>query len=235
MNVKDILKLQDIDSEIDELISEKKNLDKKIQEHLDRSKVNQLEKRVDSFKEEVEEHEKEHKRKQDSLERLELKIKGEEEKLYSAKGMKAKEVETLQKEVESLKRRDKKLKEEISLSEERLSKNKERLEKAVKLLDDFREDTEGELKEIKKRLKEIDGKIKKLQKKRKSAEKKVDNKHLKIYRALKQRHGGAVITKIEEEACSGCYIELSKEEIEEIENNPEKLHQCSNCGRIVYK
>lgn len=57
---------------------------------------------------------------------------------------------------------------------------------------------------------------------------------LTIYSAMRARHGGVAIARIERRTCSGCHVDLSPMEYDRVKSTPAgEVAECPNCNRFV--
>ncbi len=55
-----------------------------------------------------------------------------------------------------------------------------------------------------------------------------------LYASLKARHGGMGIAQLERHTCTGCHVDLSQVEYEEVVHTPAgELPECPHCGRLL--
>lgn len=57
---------------------------------------------------------------------------------------------------------------------------------------------------------------------------------LATYTALRARHGGVAIARIERRTCGGCHVDLSPMEYDQVKSTPDgEIAECPNCNRFV--
>ena len=62
----------------------------------------------------------------------------------------------------------------------------------------------------------------------------LDATALDVYAATRKRHGGIGFVSIEGRSCSGCHVDMSQGEFEQVRSAPAgELPECPNCGRLV--
>jgi predicted nucleic acid-binding Zn-ribbon protein len=55
-----------------------------------------------------------------------------------------------------------------------------------------------------------------------------------MYAATRKRHGGVGFVSIDGRSCSGCHVDMSQGEFEQLRSAPAgELPECPNCGRLV--
>jgi predicted nucleic acid-binding Zn-ribbon protein len=62
----------------------------------------------------------------------------------------------------------------------------------------------------------------------------LSEQEMSLYASLKARHGGMGIAQLERHTCTGCHVDLSQVEYEQVVNTPQgELPECPHCARLV--
>ncbi len=62
----------------------------------------------------------------------------------------------------------------------------------------------------------------------------LSEREMSLYASLKARHGGMGIAQLERHTCTGCHVDLSQVEYEQVVNTPpSELPECPHCARLV--
>ncbi len=69
---------------------------------------------------------------------------------------------------------------------------------------------------------------------RSSAAAALDAAALDFYGATRKRHGGVGFVRVDGRSCSGCHVDMSQGEFEQLRSaSADELPECPNCGRLV--
>lgn len=82
-------------------------------------------------------------------------------------------------------------------------------------------------------IKVIEGRVKVLDSQRKQATPGVDPGHLSRYERILENKGGIAIVPIERNACGGCFMNVTSQQVNTIKMN-EQMVECEMCSRILY-
>lgn len=232
-----LLELQQVDTQRDSLIRERNEALKFMNDRSEQEKIEVARAKLEQFAEAVNKARLSIKRKEDAVERLKEKQQDEEKKLFSS-GISAREAEVLQKDVEHLKERIEQLTSELGQDRGKLKQIEEKFESGRKLVENYRKDYEARLAGAKKRLAELEKAVAESEEKIAVLRQQIsdiDAQALKIYDKLRQRYKGQVVCGVDRSsrACTGCYVELTPEVFELIVKEPDRIHICDNCGRIL--
>jgi len=227
-----LLDLQKADLRVDELTSIRENL-------IEREEIKRLSKRIKELRKEIENlyqekrsTELDQKRINDEASILTVKIKREEEKLYSGRITNPKELEGINKEVISLKSKmDKKETKILELMEE--------IDENLKVIQLKEKELDGNLSEIKtkelnltQREKEIDEEMSELTDRRSNLISHLDPEILKEYESLREEKGGRVVAVLEDGICSCCNMQLASIKVDSM-RDPNIFYHCNFCERIL--
>ncbi|MGC9055217.1 MAG: zinc ribbon domain-containing protein, partial [Candidatus Hydrogenedens sp.] len=191
------------------------------------------------LKQEIEDNEKTHKKlilDQRECERqitqLQEQIKKYNNQLQGVK--KNEEYQALLKEIDDIKK-------QIGLKEEEQIKIMLQMDEANLFFLEAKKRIETEIQQLKKQEEKIDKELqeviqerKELEQKKLEAQKSVNPELLSHYLRVKQRRKtGPVVVPLKDEICSGCYMQILPQVVNEIMAS-EKIHTCRHCGRILY-
>lgn len=227
-------RIQELDTRLFELGEAEKN-------HPLRGELAELAERVEALRRELDETvsrmeglKAAQKRMEDEDQRIEEKLRREEDKLMGGRVTSPKELRGLEAEVRSLKRQRDSLETELLEEMERLddlkareSERREALEVMEKEIASKAEIMEEELSGMRA---EIDG----LEQEKARLRGEVDGELLELYdRLLESKHHLAVV-KVTEGVCQGCRVELPGKEYDRFLKT-EDVFRCPNCRRILVK
>lgn len=167
------------------------------------------------------------------LELLDLKIKHEDNKLYSGTIANPKELKSIQEEVGILKGQRDDMETELL----ELLDKVDNLDSEAKELSSRIEDLEGEVKEAEEMYKKVKEDMEKetadLESEREKIKSDVSDSLLAVYEEVrKQKKQAAVI--IADGVCQGCFVELPAEEVDKMLQT-DKLWRCPQCRRILLR
>lgn len=63
----------------------------------------------------------------------------------------------------------------------------------------------------------------------------MDNENVVLYEKMKKRKAGIAMAEVENKLCTGCNQTISASLDQCLSEEPDEIHYCSNCGRIVYR
>lgn len=157
-------------------------------------------------------------------------LKKFEEKLYHVKNNKeydaiSLEIDTKKVEIESLENKVIQTLEE----EEELKKETAELSEMLKQLNQQLEENRAELAEIDMQTKEEEARL--LQERKKVADL-VEKRYFQQYERIRQAKNGLAVAHIRRSSCGGCFSAVPPQRIVEIRQGG-KLHTCEYCGRIL--
>jgi predicted nucleic acid-binding Zn-ribbon protein len=72
-----------------------------------------------------------------------------------------------------------------------------------------------------------------VQQRRAAAEAALDAPELALYAAARRRHGGIGVVRLDGRSCTGCHVDMSHAELEQVRAATEDLPECPNCGRLI--
>lgn len=56
---------------------------------------------------------------------------------------------------------------------------------------------------------------------------------LDVYAATRRRHGGVGFVRLEGRSCTGCHVDMSQAEVEQVRATIAEVPECPNCGRSI--
>jgi hypothetical protein len=228
--IRQIVRLQQIDSQIHQLFQEK-DVEKpegleKLKEEFEKEKRN-----LALFEEKVKQLQLKRKEKELELASKEENVKKAQSQLYQLKTNK--EYQAKLSEIASFKA-------DVSLLEEDVIKVLDEIEQAEKdyrtMKDRFAEE-EKKIKaqevKIREEIKEIEIKIKEMADKRSLISQDIDKETLSKYEQLLETRAGLAIVPVENESCGACHMRLTPQTINEIKMYKDFVF-CENCVRCLY-
>jgi predicted nucleic acid-binding Zn-ribbon protein len=72
-----------------------------------------------------------------------------------------------------------------------------------------------------------------VQQRRTAAAAALDPNELDTYAAVRRRHGGVGFVRVEGRSCTGCHVDMSQAELEQVRAVTSELPECPNCGRLI--
>jgi len=168
-----------------------------------------------------------------ALEDLNRRITTQEQRLYSGTGTNSKEIYALQQEVEHLRAQQSHQEEmvlEIMDAADALQEMVQRKEEALRQAEeDWTRESAAQLT----RRDQLEARGQEVQARRTKLAETVDASLLKRYDALRRVKQGRAISKVEQNLCQWCRMQLTPSELQHLRAARE-LQTCSNCGRILY-
>lgn len=227
-----LLELQKVDSTIDRLEARRRNLPEQASLDTLEERLSSLEKSVGEQQSVVDEIASRQKKLDGELESLELKIEGENARLYSGGVNNPRELADLQKEIDSLKRRKSGVEEtdlevmvEREAADAELTRLQEELEELKKTIE---EATRG--RDL--ASKDIDVHLTGGRSERDTWIPKIDSELLELYDDLRASKGGVGAAAMVDGVCQGCHMALPRQEYERV-RKAEGLVRCDECRRIL--
>jgi uncharacterized protein len=144
-----------------------------------------------------------------------------------------KEFDAITKEIDHIRQERNKINTELStigVKEENILRT---LTVQTKELNDVQKELDEKEEELEVILSDQNEDVKQLQKSRKAIVKNVELQIIEEYERIRSHLKDAVV-RIRKHSCSGCFSSVPHQKIVEIRNNPDKLYNCENCGRILY-
>ena len=228
--IKNLIKLQELDSQIISLEDEKEKLPRELEE--EKSICDDFQNQANELKRELDGLQLKRKEKEIDLESKEEHIEKFQSQLYQVKTNK--EYTALQNEINSIKADNSiieeetlKFLEEIDSKEEELKSKRAEVEQKKKALD-------LKNKEAEKKLFELERELKRLKNDREEFIPRIEKQVLLKYeKILKVKGSSLALVKIKDSSCQGCFMNLRPQLIHEVKLG-EKIIICENCSRIIY-
>jgi uncharacterized protein len=229
-----LVELQEVDSRIRQL--EHRRADLPEQRALDENAdmLQAIAAEYATTKENLEVAERKQKRLEEEINTVESRRKSEEGRMYSGLITSSKELEALRAEIASLRSRKSTLEDELLDVMERV----EELTGMVESLKARHEELTGKADELKKArdeaATEIDAELAERKAERERGAAGVAPELLETYLDMRERKGGVAVAQLEGRTCSGCRIELTAIELEEVrEHAAEGIARCAQCNRLL--
>jgi predicted nucleic acid-binding Zn-ribbon protein len=230
VSLADLLDVQEIDSHIDRLLDQRRNLPE-----LERFKANhealaEMGVELDAAKAGLKQLELALDKTEGELEMLETKL-GEHETRLFAGGMSGRETEHMRLEVQSLRGQQETIEERVLMMLEQVDPAREAvetLESKVAILDRERNELESSIKEQWKR---IDGELARYEERKREAVGPIDPDLLELYDKLREIKEGVAVAPYDHGVCGGCHMALSPSE--QVEAFAGEVPRCVHCRRIL--
>jgi len=227
--IKKLIELQQIDSEIYELSEEKER--KPLEFEAEKQKLEQKKTKLKELRDELKSVEVERKNLEIDLESKQTNVAKYESQLFQIKTNK--EYNALQKEIDGLKADNSLIEDKILELLERIdtinndiAKEKEALKTEEDAFLEFRKRYETQLEQLKEELSEFN-------KKREEIVLLIEPKTLAVYERILKNKDGLALVKVEDGTCQGCFMSLPRQTINDLRIG-EHLVACENCTRLLY-
>lgn len=221
--------LQEIDSRIDRLTDESRNLPEKIAQV--EARVAKAKGDLEAAQAGVEELQKRRREKERELQDGEARLAADRKKIMSVHN--DTEYQALQKEIAHLESANDARSEEILILLERIEQDELGVKKARLVYETTRTKAEAEIAKVRARLAQVPGELADAVAERTGFAKDVDAPLLKRYDQIRAQKGGLAIAKANGGTCQGCHITVSPLVVNKLQVYREVI-QCANCRRILY-
>jgi uncharacterized protein len=229
-----LVELQRIDTRIRQLEHRRSNLPEQRALDDNAQTLQKLAADYATTKEELELGERKQRRLEEEVTVVESRRKSEEGRMYSGLITSQKELEALRNEITSLRGRKAEL-------EDDLLEVMERVEELTGMVDSLKarhEELAGKADELTKArdeaATEIDAELEAERAARQGATSGIDAELLATYDDLRERKGGVAVAQLDNRTCSGCRIELTAIELEEVRGRAaEGMARCAQCDRLL--
>jgi predicted nucleic acid-binding Zn-ribbon protein len=229
--ISELFDLQDIDLEIDARRAATSEAESRIGESED---VESAAAAIVEREAEVQELHKKLKAAEWEVDELTNKIKPFEKKLYGGSVNNSKELASIEDDIRSLQARKRVL-------EDRALDVMSQLEEAERALAAAKEENaalasswDEEQRRLKQEMETLAAEIEQLEQKRLSQRAQIDGEALVLYDALRSKHQGRAVAKVERGTCGGCRISLPMSLLQRARSGSDVIIQCSSCERILY-
>ena len=231
MRISDLFDLQETDLEIDA----RRNAISDIESRLGESEEIEVAAAAIAEREtDVQELQKKVKSADWEVDDLTNKIKPLEKKLYGGSVHVPKELASIEEDIHSLQAR-KRVLEDKELD---VMSQLEEAERALAAAKAEHASLASEWGTEQRRLKEerdtLSGEVNDLEEKRIEQRSRIDNEALTLYDALRAKHQGRGVAKVERGTCGGCRISLPMSLLQKARSGSDVIVQCSSCERILY-
>jgi predicted nucleic acid-binding Zn-ribbon protein len=229
--ISDLYELQDTDLEIDNRRAAMSDAESRVGES---EEVAAAAEAIKEQEAQVQETHKQLRAAEWEVDDLSNKIKPLEKKLYGGTVHSPKELADLQEDIRSIQARKRVL-------EDRALEVMSQSEEAEKALEATRRDHQtlaADLEDEQRRLQEtqqaLTAEIDELEEKRAEQRSHIDAEALALYDALRAKHQGRAVAKVERGTCGGCRISLPMSTLQKARASSDGIVQCSSCERILY-
>src|SRR5579883_3470583 len=168
-----------------------------------------------------------------TLDELEQRLKQQEQRLYSGSVTNAKELYALQQEVQHLRAQQARQEEMTLEMMEATETLREAAEQKARAISEAEQSWKLANAAGVARREQLEAKLREMRGKRTELVAALDSELLKRYEGMRKIKQGRVVSKIEQNSCQWCRVILTPSEIQRVRVSPE-LQTCSNCGRILY-
>jgi uncharacterized protein len=229
-----LYRIQELDTKIYAL---KENEEK----HPLKAEIEQLEEEQEADRKELEKAEKalsetkEKQAKQESeVQRMDEKLRREEEKLYGGTVANPKELRGLQAEVRALKKQKDAFETEILEEMEKLDDMAAAANELKAHVEGRRAETDAKRDTLNQEIAEIRGELAQLDEEKQGLRGQVDEEVLELYDTLLASKHNLAVVKVVEGVCTGCRVELPGKEYDRFLKS-DSIFRCTNCRRILIK
>lgn len=227
----ELLKLQKIDSNIDNLKSSEANMPEKREKADLLVGLNRFKDKVKEVEIKLKQANLEQDKTEGELKLLEEKIKRESEKLYSGKVTNPKELSGIQIELSHLNEKKESIEEDLIMKLDETSE-----------INNLKVSYDGKIGEIESKVNklkdiieqksfEINIKVEALKSERQKQVQTIDSELLEEYEDLRSKNQGIAIAEMTNGVCQACYVELPGAEVDKMK--PGEKNYCSFCGRMI--
>ena len=183
---------------------------------------------------EVEDLRKKLRRSEQEVEDLSGKIKPLEKKLYGGSVHIPKELASIEEDIHSLQARKRILEDRELDVMSQLEEAERALAAAKQEHDKLVADWDAEQRRLGQERDTLNAEIEEFEGKREAQRSRVDAKTLSFYDALRAKHQGRAVAKVERGTCGGCRISLPMSLLQKARSGSDLIVQCSSCERILY-
>ncbi len=229
--ISDLFDLQETDLEIDSRHTTIADIETRLGES------EEVEASAETMKEreaEVEDLRKKLRRSEQEVEDLSGKIKPLEKKLYGGSVHIPKELASIEEDIHSLQARKRVLEDRELDVMSQLEEAERALAAAKQEHDKLVADWDAEQRRLGQERDTLNAEIEDFEGKREAQRSRVDVKTLSFYDALRAKHQGRAVAKVERGTCGGCRISLPMSLLQKARSGSEVIVQCSSCERILY-
>jgi predicted nucleic acid-binding Zn-ribbon protein len=197
------------------------------------ARLDELRAKVRALHAAAEAAEKELKRLIDEREAATEKRRRENDRLYSGAVTNPKELQAIQAEIDQLDRRVVDLEEKIGMQRTRVEELRGRVAKADGILAEYEAEVSRQEEGRGAEVARLEVETERLERDIARLREELPAEALKLYDRLKARFGEETVVSLAGDACGGCYVGIDDEVLQAVRREPERVHQCPNCGRII--
>jgi predicted nucleic acid-binding Zn-ribbon protein len=166
------------------------------------------------------------------LRSVEDKLKTFEQRLWSGTVRNPKELENLEKEVNALKRLRSRLDERVLQLMDEVEAAQKAVWQAQKQKEECAQTYQQHVEAYHAEKRKLETEGVRLKQERQKLAAQCDPQLLQRYEAIRQRHGGIGVSRVEGESCMVCHTKISTSALRAIKNG--QIVQCENCQRLLY-
>jgi predicted nucleic acid-binding Zn-ribbon protein len=225
-----LFQLQQIDLELDRLVSEQQAVQTVLQSN---TTLRKLRSECDAVQQQLQASQQTQKEAEWTLEDFNHRLKTQEQRLYSGSVVNAKELQSLQQEVQRL-RAQQSRQEDLTLEAIEMTDSLyEMVKKKEMVFQQAEEVWNQECATLLVQHDQLETRRQDIQKKRAQKVVSIDADNLVRYDKMRRTKQGRAISKVEQNSCQWCRVILTPSELQRVRINAE-LQTCTNCGRILY-
>lgn len=225
--------LQKLDIEIDELREKLTHLPEEAALKDFRERLKEQEEALKEKQTQLASKESVQKKVEGELELLDLKIKDEDDKLYSGTITNPKELKSIQQEVVLLRTKKDEIETDLLELLDEVDSLREETNRALSNSKELAKQVEEAGQKYKKVSKEIDQKLNCLKEESETIAKSISDPLISIYKDIREKKKIAAVA-IADGVCQGCFVELPAEEVDKMLQT-DKLWRCPQCRRIIIR
>ena len=227
--IEQLLKLQQVEKEIDELKQSHQVYPRKLTTAKEEEALRR--RAVETARAQLETQERERRDFDSTLKLEEERLKKSKAKLSQIK--KEYEYHAMVREIESTKRSNAEVEEKVLQKIEEIEKTQKNIEALEALWKTTQENLAKVEEEVNAKISEYDGILRIKEGERQTAEAGIDRALLSRFRMIRQRRHSDPIVAIMNYACQGCFMNIPPQQVNEMMRH-QTIQTCPNCHRMVY-
>lgn len=227
--VLDLLTLQALDDEAANLQATLADMERRLQGD---EPLNEARRQFAEAAESAGALQKEQRRLEGEIQRLNGRIEPEEKRLYSGSVTNAKELQNIQHELDLLKAQRSKLEDEDLEVLSRLEAAEQERARALRAVEAHELRRSQDVEALRRELATLNDALTRVQAKRIAQQSNIEPRMVSLYEDLRRRKGGQGVVRIQGSACTGCRVQLP-DAVRRRAMSPTQLAQCPNCERIL--
>lgn len=193
--------------------------------------MQQADGKFEDEKKKLDEANKAHKQKEESLKRGIESLKRTKDRLLEVKTNK--EYQAMLKEIEIFHKKNSECEDEVIYALEEIDQIKKDLKERQHERDEFRQIHDRDMQKINEEISTIDQDIGHLVRKRESVQEGIQKDVLRQYEMIKSKRNGRAVVSVVKGICAGCYMNIPPQMFIELQKSDE-LMTCPFCSRIIY-